>query len=222
MLLSDATRSKTKICPDIAPCATCWAVRFACCPMTPCTDAWTSCWPTNAPSSRFFANAGRCCSRRASMFCSTNGQQTNTLKGLPASTPAPVYLRRYKHPYDGQELKVHGRRRHADGRHFLNVEMADGQRFRIPENWTTLSGPVSLTPGVRGSIAAFLSLLDRVELLEERYGLPRQRHPAGASGTSCLRGTTCAVADVPAGEPGGVCRATFGADDGSCLGGDGG
>ena len=41
-----------------------------CCPMTPCTDAWTSCWPTNAPSSRFFANAGRCCSRRASMCCS--------------------------------------------------------------------------------------------------------------------------------------------------------
>ena len=139
---------------------------------------------------------------RGLMSFSTNGQQTNTLKGLPASTPAPVYLRRYKHPYDGQELKVHGRRRHADGRHFLNVEMPDGQRFRIPENWTTLSGPVSLTPGVRGSIAAFLSLLDRVELLEERYGLPRQRHPAGASGTSCLRGTTCAVADVPAGEPG--------------------
>ena len=159
---------------------------------------------------------------RGLMSFSTNGQQTNTLEGLPASTPAPVYLRRYKHPYDGQELKVHGRRRHADGRHFLNVEMPDGQRFRIPENWTTLSGPVSLTPGVRGSIAAFLSLLDRVELLEERYGLPRQRHPAGASGTSCLRGTTCAVADVPAGEPGGVCRATFGADDESCLGGDGG
>ena len=42
----------------IAPCATCWGVRFACCPMTPCTDAWTSCWPTNAPSSRFFATLG--------------------------------------------------------------------------------------------------------------------------------------------------------------------
>ena len=56
---------------------------------------------------------------RGLMSFSTNGHQTNTLKGLPASTPAPVYLRRYKHPYDGQELKVHGRRRHADGRHLL-------------------------------------------------------------------------------------------------------
>ena len=103
--------------------AICWDA-IGSLPVIPCPGVWTNWWSTRRRFSHFCTSVGRGCSMRGSMSFSTNGQQTNTLKGLPASTPAPVYLRRYKHPYDGQELKVHGRRRHADGRHFLNVEMA--------------------------------------------------------------------------------------------------
>ena len=65
-------------------------------------------------------------------------------------------------------------RQHAGGSTFLDVEMPDGQRFRIPSDWTTVAGCAPPVASTRGSLAHFSPCLNRSG--HWRIGLGSQGH----------------------------------------------
>ena len=106
-----------------------------------------------------------------------------------------VYIRRHKHPYDGQEVKVVMRRHHADGGLHLRVEMPDGVRFQVPASWTTL---VPVDPDVvplRGRLCDLFALADLVGTMEDRLGISGRDRP-GMAGVAGVAGPDRAVDGV--------------------------
>ncbi|MYI70750.1 MAG: hypothetical protein F4103_19115 [Boseongicola sp. SB0673_bin_14] len=127
----------------------------------------------------------------------------------------PVFMRRFRHPFDGQEVKVIERRRGGGSHHKLNlhVELPDGVRMWLPATWTSLDARDPDAPKLLGELPDFIRLRNLLDDLERRLeatdGQGTGTVAAGASGVGATRGE---VASDSSPGPGGVGAGVGGAD----------
>ena len=132
-------------------------------------------------------------------------------------------MRRFRHPFDGQEVQVIERRRGGGSYHRLNlhVELPDGTRMWLPATWTSLEAHDPGAPELLGELPDFIRLRNLLDDLERRLevtdGQGSGTVAAGASGVGGARGE---VAPGSAAGPGGV-RAGAGGADGPAGGPEG-
>ena len=85
-------------------------------------------------------------------------------------------MRRFRHPFDGQKVKVIERRRGGGSHHRLNlhIELPDGVRIWFPATWTSFAARDPGAPNLLGELPDFIrlrNLLDDLERhLEATYG----------------------------------------------------
>ena len=126
-------------------------------------------------------------------------------------------MRRFKHPFDGQELKVIERRRGGGSYHRLNlhVELPDGTRMWLPATWTSLEARDPDAPALFGQLPDFIrlrNLLDDLERLMEASDGPGPR-----TVSACASRAGRARSEMASGSDGGQgsVRGGVGAADGS-------
>ena len=127
----------------------------------------------------------------------------------------PVFLRRCRHRFDGQQVEVIERRR-GGGNHArlnLHVVLPDGSRMWIPAGWTSLEAPDADAPKLLGALPDFVKLRTLLDDLERRLEAEDGRGSAtGAAGASGVGGTDGCMARDSVPGPGGAGRGAGGAD----------
>ena len=100
----------------------------------------------------------RCCASTAATGPSRTSLPNALLEDPRPS--GPVFLRRCRHPFDGQELEVIERRRGGGSHHKLNlhVVMPDGSRMWVPARWTSLEARDPENPQLLGELPDFVEV----------------------------------------------------------------
>ncbi len=77
-------------------------------------------------------------------------------------------MRRFRHPFDGQEVKVIERWGGGGSHHRLNlhVELPDGVRMWLPATWTSLEAREPGAPELLGELPDFIRLRNLLDDLE--------------------------------------------------------
>ncbi len=147
------------------------------------------------------------------------GKSRTSLPTTPLEDPrpfGPVFMRRFRHPFDRQEVRVIERRRGGGSHHRLNlhVELPDGVRIWLPATWTSLEARDPDAPKLLGELPDFIRLRNLLDDLERRReATDGQGTGTVAAGSSGVGGTRGEVAPGSAPGSGGV-RAGDGGPDG--------